>query len=129
MKAAVTIGYGGYDKLVYGDTDVPVPGPREVLINVLAAGVNNTDINTRLGWYSSSVIDGTEGLATALPVVPAPTRDGGWNGAAGFPEEGLCRESRSVAAISNVLRAAAQTPGRRIGQTFRPRTNGRTGGG
>ena len=85
MKAVLTIGNGGYDKLVYGDVDVPKLGADEVLIRVLAAGVNNTDINTRLGWYSSSVIDGTEGLATALPVVPAPTRDGGWNGATGFP--------------------------------------------
>ena len=129
VKAAVTIGYGGYDKLVYGDTDVPVPGPHEVLISVLAAGVNNTDINTRLGWYSSSVTAGTEGFASVQQGEAVATRDGGWNGAAGFPEEGLCRESRSVAAISNVLRAAAQTPGRRIGQTFRPRTNGRAGDG
>ena len=26
---------------------------------VLAAGVNNTEINTRLGWYSESVTNGT----------------------------------------------------------------------
>jgi NADPH:quinone reductase-like Zn-dependent oxidoreductase len=59
MKAVVTVGNGGYDKLVYGDVDVPVPGPGEVLIQVLAAGVNNTDMNTRLGWYASSVSAGT----------------------------------------------------------------------
>ena len=56
MKAVVTTGNGGYDKLVYRDVPVPIPGPGEVLIKVLAAGVNNTEINTRLGWYSSSVI-------------------------------------------------------------------------
>ncbi|WP_404983896.1 hypothetical protein [Cobetia marina] len=34
--------------------DIPraVPGPRDVLVRVGAAGVNNTDINTRLAWYS-----------------------------------------------------------------------------
>ena len=85
MKAAVTIGYGGYDKLVYGDTDVPVPGPHEVLIEVLAAGVNNTDINTRLGWYSSSVTAGTEGFASVQQGEAVATRDGGWNCATGFP--------------------------------------------
>jgi NADPH:quinone reductase-like Zn-dependent oxidoreductase len=35
-------------------TDIPVPrpSPRDVLIRVAAAGVNNTDINTRTAWYS-----------------------------------------------------------------------------
>ena len=38
--------------LVYRtDMPVPVPGRSEVLIKA-AAGVNNTDINTRIGWYS-----------------------------------------------------------------------------
>ena len=32
----------------------PRPKPGEVLINVAAAGVNNTDINTRIGWYSKT---------------------------------------------------------------------------
>ena len=85
MKAVVTVGNGGYDKLIYGDVDVPVPGPDEVLIRVLAAGVNNTDINTRLGWYSSSVTAGTEGFASVQQGQADTMRDGGWNGATGFP--------------------------------------------
>ena len=52
MKAVVTTGNGGFDKLHYGDVDAPVIGPGEVLVKVLAAGMNNTEINTRLGWYS-----------------------------------------------------------------------------
>lgn len=34
--------------------DVPVPalGPEDVLVEVGACGMNNTDINTRVGWYS-----------------------------------------------------------------------------
>jgi len=52
MKAVVTTGNGGYETLDYRDVPVPVPKPGEVLLQVLAAGVNNTEINTRLGWYS-----------------------------------------------------------------------------
>ena len=52
MKAVVTTGNGGFDKLHYRDVPMPQLGAGEVLIKVLAAGVNNTEINTRLGWYS-----------------------------------------------------------------------------
>ena len=51
MKAVLTMGNGGYDKLVYREVALPVIQPGDVLIKVLAAGVNNTEINTRLGWY------------------------------------------------------------------------------
>ncbi len=48
-------GHGGLDKLVLrNDIPVPTPGPQDVLIKIGAAGVNNTDINTRVGWYSKS---------------------------------------------------------------------------
>ena len=55
MDAVLLIGHGGPEMLVYR-RDVPVPraGPGEVLIAVRAAAVNNTDINTRIGWYASS---------------------------------------------------------------------------
>ena len=59
MMAIVTTGTGGTDKLEIRQVPVPVPGPEDVLLKVLAAGVNNTEINTRLGWYSSSVRGGT----------------------------------------------------------------------
>jgi len=52
VKAVVTTGNGGFDKLHYRDVPLPQLGAGEVLIKVLAAGVNNTEINTRLGWYS-----------------------------------------------------------------------------
>ena len=53
MAAVLLTGHGGLDKLEYRtDVAVPRPGPGEVLIRVRAAGVNNTDINTRIGWYS-----------------------------------------------------------------------------
>lgn len=65
MKAIVTTGNGGYDKLVYKDVPIPVVGAGEVLIQVLAAGVNNTEINTRLGWYENGGWD----IATPFPFV------------------------------------------------------------
>lgn len=60
--------HGGPEMLVWRD-DIPVPRPGagEVLVKVLAAGVNMTDINTRKGWY------GGEGRAA------------GWSGAMSFP--------------------------------------------
>ncbi len=83
MKAVVTTGNGGYDKLDYRDVPIPVPRPGEVLLKVLAAGMNNTDINTRLGWYSSSVKSGTEQLSSSRH--DSDIEDGGWNERTPFP--------------------------------------------
>ena len=52
MKAVVTTGNGGFEKLQYRDVSMPRLAAGEVLVKVLAAGMNNTEINTRLGWYS-----------------------------------------------------------------------------
>lgn len=55
MRGVQLTGHGGFDKLVLrNDIPMPNPGPHEVLIKVSAAGVNNTDLNTRIGWYSKS---------------------------------------------------------------------------
>ena len=60
MKGVHLIRHGGIDALAYRE-DIPVPqiDATEVLIKVAAAGVNNTDINTRIGWYSKKVTDAT----------------------------------------------------------------------
>ncbi len=77
MQAVHLLSHGGYDRLVY-KTDVPVPVPAdgEVLIKVFAAGINNTDINTRLGWYSSAITTATSGALTSSPSVDT----GDWSG-------------------------------------------------
>jgi NADPH:quinone reductase-like Zn-dependent oxidoreductase len=85
MKAVVTTGNGGYEKLIYRDVPVPVPASGEVLIKVLAAGINNTEINTRLGWYSSSVTTSTETAAAAEEREARAKDDGGWDRPTPFP--------------------------------------------
>lgn len=84
MKAVVTLGHGGYEQLVYRDVPLPVLQAGEVLVQVLAAGVNNTEINTRLGWYSASVTTGTASASLAAASTPAKD-DGGWSAATPFP--------------------------------------------
>ena len=57
MHGVQLVGHGGFDKLMYReDLPVPLPDVGDVLIQVAAAGVNNTDINTRIGWYSKSCL-------------------------------------------------------------------------
>ena len=62
MKAILTEGIGGYEKLKYCEVDVPKISSDEVLLRVLAAGINNTDINTRIGWYDTQVDTDTRSL-------------------------------------------------------------------
>jgi len=85
MKGFQLTGHGGPEKLVWRlDIAVPDPAPGEVLIRVGASSVNNTDINTRVGWYSKSVRGDTADTAGATGV--ASDADGGWGGTAlSFP--------------------------------------------
>ncbi|WP_368187937.1 alcohol dehydrogenase family protein [Aestuariibius sp. HNIBRBA575] len=53
MSGVVLNGHGGPEMLeLRSNLPVPTPGPNDVIIRVAAAGVNNTDINTRTAWYS-----------------------------------------------------------------------------
>lgn len=81
MKAVVTVGNGGYEMLEYKDVPIPVIDTGEVLVKVLAAGVNNNEINTRIGWYSTKVTISTEKLIekTKERAEANSKGDGGWN--------------------------------------------------
>jgi len=53
MKAVVLTGHGGPENLVYReDVPVPMPSSDEVLIEVSACGMNNTDIKVREAQYA-----------------------------------------------------------------------------
>ena len=80
MHAVLLIGHGGYEALEYR-TDVPVPQPKagEVLIRVAAAGINNTDINTRTAWYSKAVTEGSN-AGGAGGFAGADDADASWSG-------------------------------------------------
>lgn len=82
MAAVLLHGHGGLDQLEYR-TDVPVPRPGrdEVLIRVAAAGVNNTDVNTRIGWYSKAVTAAT-GAGAAAGFDSIDDTDATWSGVA-----------------------------------------------
>jgi len=125
MKAVLLRGHGGFEQLEYRE-DVPVPAPAagEVLIRIGGAAVNNTDINTRVGWYSKSSSAESAG-------------DAGWTGVAvPFPLiQGADACGHIVAVGSGVAQARigerilvdpilrAQSPGREV-QYFGSDRNG-----
>lgn len=80
MAGVLLTGHGGLDRIQYRtDIPVPLPGRGEVLIKVAAAGVNNTDINTRIGWYSKSVTSGTSSGAVG-DFTAVTASDAAWSG-------------------------------------------------
>ena len=54
---------------------VPQPAVDEVLVEVAACGINNTDINTRQGWYSPSVTEPTDAGPTSPGATPEEAVD------------------------------------------------------
>lgn len=77
MNAVRLKGHGGIDQLEYrNDVPVPVPARGEVLIRIRAAAINNTDINTRIGWYSKSVV----ALTACTRAPEEKVSDAGWAG-------------------------------------------------
>lgn len=78
MNAFVLMRHGGLDALEYNaDWPKPVPVGAEVLIKIAACGLNNTDVNTRSGWYSKTVDKATTGGAYEKVAEEDPT----WGGA------------------------------------------------
>ena len=78
MKAIVTMGHGDLNQMVlHTNWPRPEPASSEVLIKVGACGLNNTDVNTRSGWYSKTVTDATTGGAFEVVGDDDPT----WGGA------------------------------------------------
>ena len=106
MEAVLLKGHGGFEQLEFRD-DVPVPKPEEdaVLVQIGAAGVNNTDINTRTAWYSRAVSEGTTAAGAAGGFDGASAEDSGWTG-----ERHQSRGSRAPMVAAGSSRSAAGWP-------------------
>lgn len=77
MRAMVLTGHGDLDAYHWHeDWPVPVPAADDVLVKVGATAMNNTDVNTRSGWYSKAVSEATTGGAYA----GVGTEDPAWGG-------------------------------------------------
>ncbi len=108
MCAVLLTGHGGLEKLEYRtDVPVPAPEPHEVLIAVSAAGVNNTDINTRIGWYDQSVTSGTTDDGS---IEDDEERRGGWTDGLEFPR------IQGADAVGHIVAVGRDTDPARIGE-------------
>jgi len=108
MKAIVLHEHGGMEALRY-HTDWPVPevAAQQVLIRVGACGLNNTDVNTRTGWYSKAVTGATDSAGAASADDADPT----WGGSPiGLPR------IQGADAVGIVVAAGAQADQGLIGK-------------
>lgn len=116
MGAVVLTGHGGLDRLEFRRVPIPAPGAGEVLIKVAASSVNNTDINTRIGWYSKAVSadtasGGHAGFGAAEP------DDAGWSGTAlNFPR------IQGADCAGRIVAVGACVPESRVGERVMVRT-------
>lgn len=67
MKAVVLTGYGETDVLALSEVADPVPGPEEVLIDIVATALNRADLLQRRGLYPSPPL---AGFAPPAPEIP-----------------------------------------------------------
>lgn len=78
MKAAVIHAFGGPEQLRLEDVPTPVPGPGEVLVKVLAAGINRLDHYVRLGQIAPQLpfphILGSDAVGEVVGLGPGATR-------------------------------------------------------
>ena len=82
MRGVQLLGLGGAEQLrIREDLPVPQPAAGDVLVRVAAAAINNTDINTRTGWYSRAARPGA-GTAPVPAGAGSAPQDSAWTGAA-----------------------------------------------
>ncbi|WP_226577644.1 zinc-binding dehydrogenase [Halobacillus litoralis] len=70
MKAVQVTGYGDVDKLEVRDLPIPEPKANEVLIQVKACGINNTEIWMREGAYGTGGKSGWRPEGVQFPRTP-----------------------------------------------------------
>ena len=67
MKAVVLNGYGETDVLTLSEVADPVPGPEEVLVDIVATALNRADLLQRRGLYPSPPLAGFTPPAPEIP--------------------------------------------------------------
>lgn len=111
MRAVIAERHGGPDVLTVVQRDAPVPGPGQLLVDVVAAGVNFADIYRREGRppYGGEVpyVPGMEGAGTVAAA--GPGADGprvgdrvAWTGAASYAEQVIVPAGQAVAVPDDV---------------------------
>ncbi len=111
MTGVQLTGYGGLEKLVYRhDLVRPEPAEREVLIQVSAAGMNNTDINSRTGWYAKSVEEGTTEAGGSSGFGVDAGGMGDWTGDIVFPR------IQGADVVGRIVAVGPGVPETRIGE-------------
>nr|WP_308936612.1 hypothetical protein [Exiguobacterium sp. SL14] len=70
MKAVTVTGHGGLERLVYIDQETPQPKQGEVLIEIKACALNNTEIWMREGAYGAESESGWKAEGVKLPRIP-----------------------------------------------------------
>lgn len=67
MKAVVLNGYGDLDVLQLVEVVAPVPGPEEVLVDIVTTALNRADLLQRMGLYPSPPLAGFTPPAPEIP--------------------------------------------------------------
>ena len=109
MRAVVLRAHGGPEVLTIEDVPDPVPGPEEILVDVVSTAVNRADVLQRMGFYPPPHAEPIEipGLEFAGTVSACGARAGRWTPgdqvmglvAAGAYAERLAVHERQVMAV------------------------------
>jgi len=70
MKAVTVTGHGGLEQLAYIDQETPQPKQGEVLIEIKACALNNTEIWMREGAYGAESESGWKAEGVKFPRIP-----------------------------------------------------------
>lgn len=70
MKAVQVVGYGDVDQLEVREVERPTPKANEVLVKVMACGINNTEIWMREGAYGTGSKSGWRPEGVQFPRTP-----------------------------------------------------------
>jgi NADPH:quinone reductase len=105
MRAVIAEEHGGPEVLRAIERDVPTPGPGQVLVDVVAAGINFADIYRRQGQppYRGDVpyVSGMEGAGIVAAVGPGTEGPAmgdrvAWTGSASYAEQVIVPGGRAV---------------------------------